>query len=119
MSDEKTGEIVQESTYIQDNLLDIDKVLADRSPMLKKLMPGFVTSYLKRLLHQDWLNHFLTDTFGSPTLAEQVNHNPLLVSRVNECEAFHGTTANFVTVDFVDIGDTFSTIEALNASEEF
>ncbi len=45
----------------QNNLLDIDQVLSDRSPMLKKLLPGFVTGYIKRLLHQDWLNHFLTD----------------------------------------------------------
>jgi hypothetical protein len=59
-------------------------------------------------------NHFLTDTFGSPALAEQVNYNPLLLSRINECEAFQATTANFVTVDFVDIGDTLSTIETLN-----
>lgn len=60
------------------------------------------------------LNHFLTGVFGSPELAEQVNHNPLLLNRVNECEAFHGTPANFVTVDFVDIGDTLSTVETLN-----
>ena len=59
-------------------------------------------------------NHFLTNIFGSPTLAEQVNFSPLLLNRINECEAFHATTANFVTVDFVDIGDTLSTIEALN-----
>jgi hypothetical protein len=58
-------------------------------------------------------NHFLTSTFGAPALAEQVNYNPLLRDRINECEAVHGTTANFVTVDFVDIGDTLSTIEAL------
>ncbi len=59
-------------------------------------------------------NHFLTNVFGSATLAEQVNFNPLLLNRINECETFHATTANFVTVDFVDIGDTLSTIEALN-----
>jgi hypothetical protein len=59
-------------------------------------------------------NHFLTGTFGSPTLAAQVNYNPLLLNRINECEAFHATTANFVTVDFVDIGDTLTTIKTLN-----
>ncbi len=64
-------------------------------------------------------NHFLTDIFGSPALAAQVNHNPVLLDRINECEALYGTPANFVTVDFVDIGDTLSTIEALNALGAF
>jgi hypothetical protein len=59
-------------------------------------------------------NHFLTNIFGSPAFAEQVNHNPLLLDRINQCESFHGTTANFVTVDFVDIGDTVPDVEALN-----
>lgn len=60
------------------------------------------------------LNHFLTDVFGSPALAAQVNYNPLLQDRIAECESFHGATANFVTVDFVSIGDTLATIDALN-----
>ncbi|MFT4613605.1 MAG: hypothetical protein ACI9NT_000746 [Bacteroidia bacterium] len=64
-------------------------------------------------------NHFLTNVFGSPALAAQVNHNPLLVDRINECEAVYATPANFVTVDFVDIGDTLSTVEALNALGAF
>lgn len=59
-------------------------------------------------------NHFLTAVFGSPGLAEQVNHNPLLLDRINECEAFHAAPANFVTVDFVDIGDAVSAVKALN-----
>ncbi len=59
-------------------------------------------------------NHFLTEVFGSPALAEQVNHNPLLQDRVVECELFHGAKANFVTVDFVDIGDALITIDTLN-----
>ncbi len=59
-------------------------------------------------------NHFLTEIFGAPELAEQINFNPLLLDRINECEAFHATMANFVTVDFVDIGDTVATVKALN-----
>jgi hypothetical protein len=59
-------------------------------------------------------NHFLTGVFGAPELAEQVNYNPLLLNRVTECEVFHAALANFVTVDFVDIGDTVSTVRALN-----
>lgn len=59
-------------------------------------------------------NHFLTNIFGAPELAEQVNHNPLLIYRINECEAFHGKLANFVTVDFVSIGDTVHAVNTLN-----
>jgi hypothetical protein len=60
------------------------------------------------------LNHFLTDVFGKPELADQVNRNPLLVNRANDCSAFQDTAVNFVTVDFVDIGDTLATVAALN-----
>ena len=60
-------------------------------------------------------NHFLTDVFGSPALAGQVNYNPLLTNRINECEALYATPANFVAVDFVSIGDTLAAIEALNS----
>lgn len=59
-------------------------------------------------------NHFLTEVFGSPTLAEQVNFNPYLRSRIDECEAFQGAVANFVTIDFVSIGDTLETVNDLN-----
>ncbi len=65
------------------------------------------------------LNHFLTDLFGSPELSEQVNYNPLLLERILECEVFQGAMANFVTVDFVDIGDTLSTVESLNEAGGF
>ncbi len=60
------------------------------------------------------LNHFLTDIFGSPTLAAQVNYNPLLGDRVEECETQYARPANFITVDFVSIGDTLSTVDAFN-----
>lgn len=59
-------------------------------------------------------NHFLTEVFGAPELAEQVNYNPLLIERINECETFHGAPANFVTVDFVSIGDAVSAVKTLN-----
>lgn len=60
------------------------------------------------------LNHFLTNVFGSPTLAAQVNGNPLLVDRAVECEEFHDTAATFVTVDFFEIGDVGEAVNALN-----
>ena len=64
-------------------------------------------------------NHFLTVIFGSAELAEQVNYNPLLRSRIDECEAFHGRIANFVTVDFVSIGDTLENVNTLNGVGAF
>lgn len=64
-------------------------------------------------------NHFLTGVFGAPELAEQVNYNPLLAERINECEAQRATPANFITVDFVDIGDAVATVSALNDTGGF
>lgn len=60
------------------------------------------------------LNHFLTNVFGSPELAAQVNGNPLLIDRAEQCEAVHGRAATFVTVDFSDIGDVFAAVDILN-----
>jgi len=42
-------------------LVDIEKVIEDKSPTLKKLLPRFITSYLKRIIHQDELNFYLTE----------------------------------------------------------
>ena len=51
----------------KDNLLDLNQVLAEKNPTLKKLLPGFVMRYLKRIIHEDELNFYLTefsDCFG-------------------------------------------------------
>jgi hypothetical protein len=60
------------------------------------------------------LNHFLTQVFGSVSLAEQVNHDPFFIARALQCRAERGTIPNFVTVDFHDIGDVFSVVDTLN-----
>lgn len=60
------------------------------------------------------VNHFLTQTLGSPLLADQVNHNPLLRDRVDECAASNDAFPNFVTVDFYDIGDVLTVVSSLN-----
>jgi hypothetical protein len=60
------------------------------------------------------LNHFLTQVFGSPALAEQVNHDPFFIGRALQCQAERGTLPNFVTVDFHDVGDVFAVVDALN-----
>jgi len=60
------------------------------------------------------LNHFLTQVFGSPQLANQINHDPLFIDRARACEAANAALPNFVTVDYYDIGDVFSVVAELN-----
>jgi hypothetical protein len=60
-------------------------------------------------------NHFLTAPLGgSPDLAEMVNYNPLFIGRAHECETENDDFANFIAVDFYDIGDLFDVVDALN-----
>lgn len=39
--------------------IDVDKILQDKSPVLKKWIPKFVTSWFKRFIHQEEMNHVL------------------------------------------------------------
>lgn len=39
--------------------IDVDKVLTSKNPALRKVIPGFLISYLKRITHQDEINDFL------------------------------------------------------------
>ncbi len=39
--------------------IDVEKVLFAKNPSLAKAVPGFLISYLKRIVHQDELNEFL------------------------------------------------------------
>lgn len=39
--------------------IDINKVLQDKNPRLYRLLPGFVISYIKKILHEDKLNEDL------------------------------------------------------------
>lgn len=59
-------------------------------------------------------NHFLTKPTADVTLAEQVNHNPFFLDRVQACAAQTGDLPNFVTVDFYTTGDLFDVVRALN-----
>ena len=62
------------------------------------------------------LNHFLTDLIASPDLAAVVNRNPFLQDRALQCWDESGKMPNFVTVDFYEIGDLFSTLQSLNSA---
>ena len=39
--------------------IDVEKVLYSKNPALRKVVPRFIVSYLKRIVHQDDLNVFL------------------------------------------------------------
>ena len=40
--------------------IDVEKVLTSKNPALGKVIPGFLIRYLKRVVHQDEINEFLT-----------------------------------------------------------
>lgn len=63
-----------------------------------------------------WIfNHFLTAPVARPDLAEMINHDPFFSEHVAACRAdAGGDLPNFVTVDFYDIGDVRSVVDALN-----
>ncbi len=63
------------------------------------------------------LNHFLTDPVAMPALAEQVNYNPFLLARAQQCQA-ERALPNFLTVDFASIGDVMQTVDILNGLAE-
>jgi putative hemolysin len=39
--------------------IDVEKVLYSKNPGLRRVVPGFIVRYLKRIVHQDDLNYFL------------------------------------------------------------
>lgn len=43
--------------------IDIEKVFASKSEKLAKLLPGFIVRYLKRIIHQDEINDFLSRNY--------------------------------------------------------
>lgn len=59
-------------------------------------------------------NHFLTNPFAAPALAEMVNHNPFFIDRAEQCQTESGDLPNFVTVDFENIGDVYEVVAELN-----
>lgn len=64
MAKEKSPEIETAQQPVPDNLLDLDKIIENKSPLLKKLLPGFLLNYVKqKMVHQDLMNYYLT-TYG-------------------------------------------------------
>ncbi|MBN2615663.1 MAG: 1-acyl-sn-glycerol-3-phosphate acyltransferase [Bacteroidales bacterium] len=50
----------EEKEPFQPEYIDVEKVIENKSPKLRKALPGFVIRYLKRIVHQDDLNEFLS-----------------------------------------------------------
>ncbi|MBA2320333.1 MAG: hypothetical protein H0V89_04175 [Deltaproteobacteria bacterium] len=61
------------------------------------------------------LNHFLTQTVGSASLAEAANPYDVVMDHVNRCEAETGDLVSWLAVDFYDLGDPLGVVDALNA----
>lgn len=60
-----------------DKFIDVEKVIAGKNPRLLKLLPRFVISYLKRILHQDQMNDFIArhrDKKGIDFVDAALNH---------------------------------------------
>jgi len=41
-------------------LINLEKVISEKSPILSKFLPGFMINYLKRIVHEDTINSFLS-----------------------------------------------------------
>ncbi|MBA0050633.1 hypothetical protein E0L36_06890 [Streptomyces sp. AJS327] len=61
------------------------------------------------------LNHFITHGGGSRIDAEEVNAENYVRERVRRCETERDSPVNFVAVDFANLGDARSAVDAINA----
>jgi putative hemolysin len=43
------------------DFINIEEVIASKNPKLLKLLPRFIISYLKRIVHQDFVNNFIRE----------------------------------------------------------
>ena len=60
------------------------------------------------------LNHFMGDPVADRGLADEINHDPLLLDRARRCMRESGHLPNFIAVDFYDLGDVFAVAATLN-----
>ena len=49
---------------ITEKTIDIDRILKDKMGSKASFVPGFLVSWLKRIIHQDEVNRFLWDSRG-------------------------------------------------------
>ncbi len=72
----------------KDFKIDIEKVLEDKNPKLKKMLPGFVISYVKKIVHQNDVNHYINTFYDK----EGVDFIEALLADMN-------TTVNTVNLE--------------------
>ena len=41
--------------------IDVEKILDDKNPKIRRMIPGFVINYLKRIVHHDLINDILSN----------------------------------------------------------
>lgn len=51
--------IIDQAMDKVEKIIDIEKVIASKSPRMAKLLPGFIIRYLKKVIHEDDLNEGL------------------------------------------------------------
>ncbi len=59
-------------------------------------------------------NNIMVTDDDAEAFAQRINVNPFLLGRAQECQEVSGKRANFVTVDYYDVGDLFSVVRTLN-----
>lgn len=59
MNTDKTESIDISDNAPEQKFIEIEKVIAEKNPRLLKSLPGFVISYIKKVIHQDQINAFL------------------------------------------------------------
>jgi 1-acyl-sn-glycerol-3-phosphate acyltransferase len=45
----------------EEKFIDVEKIISSKNPTLLNWLPGFIVSYLKKILHQNQINKFLSD----------------------------------------------------------
>ena len=60
------------------------------------------------------LNHWLANFTSLVTDAESVNRRDVLLGRAEQCADERGQIPNFVAVNYVDRGDLYDVVDALN-----
>lgn len=59
MTSENKEQTDRQNGPTEDELLDVKKMIQSKNSLLSKLLPGFIISYLKKILHQDEMNDYL------------------------------------------------------------
>jgi 1-acyl-sn-glycerol-3-phosphate acyltransferase len=57
--------------------VDVKRIFFEKNPSLARLLPGFVYRYLRRIIHEDEVNHFLDlygDCFGADFAHAAIQH---------------------------------------------